>query len=141
MSQNLEVSAKLINDKVQFTGSTRNNQPIQADYFPPVGDGDGYTGLELLLMSLAVCSSTAIVFLFRQHKKEVKSFAVHASGIRTEELPKAFSKINLKFSMEVPETDNALIEKILKMTETNMCPVWAMIRNNVELEVSFENKG
>ena len=65
MAEQLEVTVNLSNQKVQFTGVSRSNPPITFDYDPPLGDGQGYTGLEMLLMSLAACSGTSIVALLR----------------------------------------------------------------------------
>ena len=62
MKRVLDVKGKLIDDKVQFTAAARDNPPVQFDFFPPIGTGHGYTGLEGLLMSLAVCSATTLAY-------------------------------------------------------------------------------
>ena len=50
-----EVTVSLVNGKLGFTGVSGSNadRAITFDYAPPAGDGRGYNGLELLLMSLA----------------------------------------------------------------------------------------
>jgi len=72
-----KVAVRLINQKVKFTGVSNANpdQPITFDYKPPIGDGEGYNGLELLLMSLSGCSATAIVYLLRKMGKTVSGGA------------------------------------------------------------------
>lgn len=52
----------LTHDRVQFRGVSPANpdRPIAFDFAPPLGDGQGYNGLELLLMSLAGCSGTTV---------------------------------------------------------------------------------
>ena len=69
-----EITLRLVNDKVQFLGVSEENlaRPIQFDYAPPVGDGDGYKGIELLMLSFAGCVSTAIVFLLRKKSKNIR---------------------------------------------------------------------
>ena len=137
MTNELEVKVDMINNKVQFSGSSRTNPEIRCDYFPPIGDAEGYTGLELLLMSLSVCSSTAIVYMLRKAQKDISAFHVHARGIRTEELPKAFHTIYIHFQLTSKNTDEESFEKIMKFTESSSCPVWAMLRNNVEIVPTF----
>ena len=63
-----KVTVRLINQKVQFIGVSNANpeQPITFDYKPPLGDGMGFNGLELLLMSFSGCSATAIVYLLSE---------------------------------------------------------------------------
>lgn len=138
MAEQLEINVKLINDKVQFTGSSRSNPAVTCDYFPPLGDGDGYTGLELLLLSLSVCSATAMVVLLRKMRKTVADFAVHATGIRQEQPPTAFEKIHLEFTLHSPDTEDADMQKALELAEKTVCPVWAMLRNNVEVVPTFQ---
>jgi hypothetical protein len=59
----LSVTVDLQDEKVRFSGTAALFLLISADYFPPLGDGAGYTGLEALLLSLAVCSATSVVSL------------------------------------------------------------------------------
>ena len=90
-----EISVHLTNERVQFSGISKSNpnRPIAFDYTPPIGDGEGYNGLELLLMSFAGCSSTAIVYLLRKMGKHVAGFEVHAKGLRREQPPIKFDKL------------------------------------------------
>lgn len=138
MAEQLEVTAKLTNQKVQFTGVTRTNPAITCDYNPPLGDGEGYTGLELLLMSLAVCSGMTIVFLLRNLKKSVSGFEVNARGIRRETHPTAFQEIFLQFVVDSGDAADEDIQKAIQMAEETYCPVWAMVKNNVEISTQFK---
>lgn len=138
MTEKFEVSLELINDKVQFKGKARTNPEIQMDYFPPYGDGNGYTGLELLLMSLAVCSATSITGLLRVMKKEVSSFSVHATGEPKEEHPKGFHSIQLSYKLKSPDASEADFHKAIQVSEERLCPVWSMLKGNVRIHADFE---
>ena len=140
MSESLEVSLELVNQKVRFTGKARNNEAIHMDYFPPYGDGEGYTGLELLLMSLAVCSATSITGLLRVMKKEVSAFSVHASGEQKEDHPKGFSKIHLSYSLKSPDASETDLHKAIQVSEEKLCPVWSMLKGSVSIEADFTLK-
>ena len=131
--QKLETQTTLVNDRVQFSGKARNNPSILMDYFPPLGDGEGYTGLEVLLLSLSGCSGTAIKVLLRKMNKTVEGLTVETSGIRQEEAPFAFSRIDLVYTLKSPDVSVADLEKVIRLTETSMCPVWAMLKGNVEI--------
>lgn len=133
MAEQLSVTVNLVNDKVQFAGVSRTNPEITCDYFPPLGDGQGYTGLELLLMSLAACSATSVVFLLRNMKKTVSGFKVNARGIRREVHPTSFEKIYLEFILTSGDVDDADIQRAVQLSEEKFCPVWAMLKNNVAI--------
>ncbi len=130
-----EVTVKLTNQKVQFTGVSKSNpnQPVTFDYKPPIGDGQGYTGLELLLMSLSGCSATAVVYLLRKMGKTVSGLEVNAKGVRREQPPIKFEKIFLKFILNSKDAREADIQKAIQLAEQSVCPVWQMIKNNVEV--------
>jgi len=130
-----EVTVCLTNDKVQFTGVSKSNpeRPIMFDYHPPMGDGQGYNGLELLLMSLAGCSGTAIVYLLRKMRKNISGLKINAKGIRRSQPPIKFEKIFLEFIVNSNDVEEADIQKVIQLAEESVCPVWQMIKNNVEV--------
>ena len=133
MDAPLSVTIELVNEKVRFSGSARGLPPVSADYFPPLGDAQGYTGLELLLLSLAACSATAVVPLLRRMKKTVAGFHVSASGMRRTQHPTSFERINIGFTLTSPDAVLADLEKAVALAEGSICPVWAMLKGNVEI--------
>ena len=141
MSEQLEeVTVHLSNQKVKFIGMSKSNpdRPIDFDYKPPIGDGQGYNGLELLLMSLSGCSATSIVYLLRKMGKTVSGLEVHAKGIRREQPPIKFEKIFLEFIVSSKDTKDADIRKAIQLAEQSVCPVWQMIKNNVEVVPEYK---
>ena len=140
MNDPLAVTVKLMNQKMQFSGTARALPAVTADYFPPLGDGHGYTGLELLLLSLAVCSATSIVSLLRRMKKTVSDFQVNASGIRREQHPTSFNKIFLIFILTSPDAADADLQKAVQLSEETFCPAWAMLKGNVEIVYEIKIK-
>lgn len=133
MDAPVSVNVDLVNEKVRFSGSARDLPAVSADYFPPLGDGQGYTGLELLLLSLAACSATAIVPLLRRLNRTVTAFRVNASGTRRTQHPTCFEKIAIEFVLTSPDAELADLQKVVRMAEETICPVWAMLKGNVEI--------
>lgn len=135
-----EVTVQLTNQKVQFTGVSKSNpdRPIAFDFRPPLGDGDGYNGLELLLMSFAGCSATAIAFLLRRMGKDVSGLSVHAKGLRKEQPPVKFEKIFLEFIVDSKDARDKDIQRVLQLAEESFCPVWQMVKNNVDVETKYK---
>jgi putative redox protein len=131
--EELEANVCLTNQKVQFIGKSRSNPAVTFDYYPPLGDGQGYTGLEGLMMSLAACSGTAIVALLRKMRKDVAGFIVNAKGIRRETPPTSLEKIFLEFILESQDADHVDLEKAIQLAENSYCPVWAMLQHSVEI--------
>jgi putative redox protein len=69
--------------------------------------------------------------------KTVKSLKTSATGTVREEHPKAFSKILLRVTVESPDAEESDVAKALAVSEAKLCPVWAMLRGNVEVETAY----
>jgi putative redox protein len=123
----------LVNPKVRFEGTARNNPAVVMDYFPPLGDGEGYTGLEMLLISLSGCSGTAVKALLQKMNKRVNGLVIEASGIRQETAPWAFRRIDLRFVLTSTDAEEADLMKVVALAEASVCPVWSMLKGNVEI--------
>ena len=134
-----QVAVDLTNDKVQFTGVSPSNpdRPIVFDFRPPLGDGDGYNGLELLLMSFSGCSGTTILYLLRSMGKTVSGLKVNAKGLRREQLPIKFEKIFIEFVVSSKDAKDPDVQKAILLAEQSICPVWQMIKGNVEVVTEY----
>lgn len=137
-SKELNASIILINDKLHFKGSVEGNAPISIDYIPPHGDNLGYTSLELLLLSLSSCIGSAILTFLRKMKKSMVGIEIQAKGIRNEEHPTGFKTIIIDILLKSPDVSNEDLNKVIALSEEKYCPVWAMLKGNVAIEVKFK---
>ena len=138
MERVLKARGKLIDDKVQFTASTRDNSPVQFDFFPPIGTGKGYTGLEGLLMSLAVCSATTLAYLLRKAGRTVTGCMVAAEGT-TKELPAVgFASAVLNFDLTSTDVTPEDVDRALDLARESACPVWQTVKGNFEITTHYK---
>jgi len=135
-SKELTASIRLLNNKLHFEGKVDGNETISIDYTPPLGDNLGYTSLELLLLSLSSCVGSAVLTFLRKMQKNITSFEISAKGIRREEHPTCFKTISLFINLSSPDTTSEDLNKVLKLSEDTYCPVWAMLKGNVEVIVN-----
>jgi len=138
--QPLEVNVESINEKVKFMGTSalRPDNPIAFDYAAPIGDGEGFLGLELLVMSFSGCVSTGIVFVLRRMGKSISTYNMSVKGYRKENplsLEKIVAEININ-SSDITEED---IQNAIKRAE-EISPVWMAIKNNVEVTITYRIK-
>ncbi|UCF31735.1 MAG: OsmC family protein [bacterium] len=137
MKRALEARGKLVDDKVQFQAVARDNPPVQFDFFSPIGTGQGYTGLEGLLMSLAVCSATTLAYLLRKEGKTVTGCEVTAQGT-TKELPAVgFESAALYFSLTSGDVTGRDVDLALQRARDSACPVWQMVKGNFEITTEY----
>lgn len=134
----LEVQIESMNERMQYQGRTRENPPIVMDYIPPLGDGDGYMPMEMLLMSLGTCSASSVAALLRRSGRMVSAMTVKISGVRRDQHPTSFEKIDLRFGLTSPDVTEEEVQKAIDVSEQSICPVWAMLKGNVTISATFD---
>lgn len=135
--ENLVVELNRTDRKVHFE-CVSNSHPdisIPLDYTPPLGDGNGLAGLEVLLISFAGCVSTAIVALLARLGKHVASYSAKAEGVRREQ-PLSLSSILFEVCVESEDVSSADMETVLRQAE-QISPVWLAIKGNVSVETAY----
>lgn len=137
-SKELKTSIHLLNEKLHFEGNVTGNKPVNIDYTPPLGDNLGYTSLELFLLSLSSCIGSSVLIFLRRMNKTIKDFKIESTGRRKQEHPTGFSSISLLFIVKSPDLQNDDLDKVIKLSEEKYCPVWSMIKGNVEVTVLYE---
>lgn len=137
-AKQVTASIVLLNNRLHFRGTVDENEPISIDYTPPLGDNQGYTSLELFLLSFSTCVGSAVLTFLRKMNKTINAFNIDSTGIRREIHPTGFKSVHLAIELDSPDTTEAEFNKVLKLAEDTYCPLWAMIKGNVEVEVSLK---
>ena len=136
-SKELTATVRLINDKLNFSGTVEGNIAVSIDYTPPLGDNLGYTSLELLLLSLSSCLGSATLTFLRRMGKTITGFEIRSKGFRTPQHPTGFSNIIMEMDITSDNLHEAEVDKVVKLAEATYCPVWSMLRGNVTVEVKY----
>ena len=136
--ENIVVDLKRTSGNVHFETVTADHPALSIpfDFTPPLGSGDGLSGLEALVMTFSGCVSTAIIALTLRLGKHIGSYAVKAEGERAEQplsLKKIFFHIELT-SRDITADD---MDWVLKQAEA-ISPVWLAIKGNVAIETSYQ---
>jgi len=133
MGHVLEADVKLTNGRMRFECTAGGNPPIVTDYIPPLGDGEGYMPLQVFLISMATCAGGAVTSLLRRFGRDLSAFSIHIAGTRREEHPTGFSRIDMALRVTSADATEDDVKLAIAKSEEKFCPVWAMIRGNVEV--------
>ena len=79
---------------------------------------------------------SAVLTFLRKMKKTISACDISAKGIRREEHPTGFKTISLFITLSSPDTSSDDFNRVLKLSEETYCPVWAMLKGNVEVIVN-----
>jgi len=136
--------AKEVQTEIVFKGgmrfdgkSGRAGKPVAIDFTPEGEAIDGYSPLELLLTSLAGCSSQVVVGLLKRMGQEVQGLTVRARGVKKEIHPTVLTSIELEFEFRGGRVDGASVEKAFALSEERFCPVWVMLKASVPITAKY----
>ena len=130
----VEIRMQLVDDKVKLRGISDANpdKPVNFDYTPPLGSGDGFAGIEMIVMSFAGCVSTAILGLLKRRGKAIRSYEMNIQGIKRE-VPLSLEAIEFVALIGAEDVTAEEMDEVLAMAE-KISPAWIAIRGNVNVK-------
>ncbi len=138
MHMEMKVRVGDLQGKMQLKGTGHTGHEVQIDYLPPLGEDNGFTPLELLMVSLASCSGHTIQLLLAKMGKTIEQLEVLANGTRRmDEHPTIITDIDLQFNLKGDKLDTPSVENAIVMAQNELCPVWAMLKNNVAISWNY----
>jgi putative redox protein len=70
-------------------------------------------------------------------KKTITFCEIHSHGFRREEHPTGFKKVIVDLSIGSPDVTDSDMAKVIKLSEDTYCPVWSMLKGNVDIEIRY----
>ncbi len=137
----MHITLQRLNNAVHFEAKNDDGNTIHIDGSPDVGgEGKGVRPMQLLLMSLAGCSSIDVVSLLKKMRQPLDDIRVEVNGQRaTDEVPPVFKKIHLMFFLK-GKLDEEKVAKAIGMSVEKYCSVARMLEKTAEItwEVEIE---
>ncbi len=135
----MKIELKRLNDAVHFECVNADGIAVQTDGSPDIGgEGKGVRPMQLLLMSLASCSSIDVVLLLKKMRQPLDDIRVEVEGTREPNAtPAIFKKIHMHFNLW-GKIDPASAEKAIRLSADKYCSVGAMLSKAAEITWTFE---
>ena len=134
----LEISTELINDKVKFECRAAGKNPVIVDYVPPVGSGEGFTSLELLLASLSTCLGTTVKILAeKQLNRKIDNIFIITKGSRRSTHPTYVENISIDMEITCENLDPESAGRIIEYGKKAICPVINMLSDKVAIDIKY----
>lgn len=133
----MKVSLKL-DKNMKFEGTSPDGHITHFDSHKEVGgDDSAATPMEVMLQSMAACSSMDVVSILRKKRRTIESFEVLVDGDRKDVHPRTFSKVHLKYVLKSPDAELKDLERAVELSQTTYCGAAAMFKA-AGCEVSYE---
>ncbi|MFD1551963.1 OsmC family peroxiredoxin [Putridiphycobacter roseus] len=86
-----------------------------------------------MLASLASCSGLDVISVLNKMKVNTTAFRIEVDGELTEEHPKIYKAVELRYYFSGPDLDKKKIEKAVDLSITKYCGVYAMFEAFAEM--------
>lgn len=122
---------------MKFVGIADSGHPVEMDTVPAVGGEDTATRpKELILDGLAGCTAMDVISILRKMQVPPEAFRVEVDADLTEDHPKVFKTIHLKYFVKgnVPEDR---LKRAIELSQDLYCGVSAMLRKGAEITYEY----
>ena len=99
----------------------------------------GASPMQLMLISLAGCSTIDLIHILRKGRYDITSYASEVIATRREEMPRIFNAITLLITLETDAPDEVL-NRAIALTKTKYCSAFAVLEASCPVEVSVNRK-
>lgn len=92
--------------------------------------------MQTLGLSLAGCMAIDLVHILTRGRHPVRSLEASFHGERSGDDPKRFTRVRLDFALS-GDMEPEHVERAIDLSRQKYCSVWASLREDIELIVSF----
>lgn len=136
--QNMKVTLQRINDAVRFEGANAAGNTVVVEGSPDIGgEGQGMRPMELLLTSLAACSSMDAVSILKKMRQPLEDLRVEIEGEREKDtVPAVFKKIKMHFVLK-GDLRPERVEEALRLSVEKYCSVGRMLEKTADISWDY----
>ena len=93
---------------------------------------------ELLLLSLAGCTSADVIAILQKKRVKLDDFHINITAESTDKHPKVYSKINLEYVFTGKDIKEKDVERAIDLSQNIYCGVTAMLQKAVEITHNYK---
>ena len=118
-----------------------NEFSVRMDSAAPEGTGTGPSPKRMVLAGLICCTGMDVAALLRKMRVQYDSLHVEARTPITDEHPKTFAHIYLRYIIAGLDLDREKVEKAVRLSQERYCGVSAMLRKHcpIDWEIVIRN--
>lgn len=143
MANKLEVKLQSLNKDLTFAAKGMSQHWHMIDTKDVVGGNNAApTPMEMVLEALGGCTGMDTLSILKKKRTPFTELEIFLSGERSDEHPKVFTDINIKFVLHSDGGEKALrdLQTAVKLSSEKYCSVAAMLRGNVTITHESEIK-
>lgn len=134
----MKIVVERVNQAVHLHATSASGATLSMDGSPEIGGENlGMRPMEVLLASMAGCSSMDVLSILKKMREEVVDYKVEISGERdTTQVPAVFKSIHIHFELKGQLTEKN-VEKAVTLSMEKYCSVSKMLEKAATITHSF----
>ena len=126
-----------IDDAFRLEASNDRGDTLYSDGTASIGAAEkGWRPMELLLVSLAGCSSIDVIAILKKQRQQIDDFTIEVSGERVEGTPAPYKSINVHFVVS-GDIKESKLEKALELTKGKYCSVYFSLHPEIDVSYTY----
>lgn len=114
---------------MRLIGKSKLGHQTIFDTVPEVGgENSAPSPMEVMLQSLAACSSMDVLSILRKKRKQIDDYWVNLTAERAENHPKVFTKVHLIYNLKSPDAELKDLERAIELSNEKYCSASAMFK-------------
>lgn len=135
----MKITLKRLNDNYHMQATNESGNVVEMDGSPKIGGENlGARPMEVVLMSLAGCSSIDVISILKKMKQEVTDYNVEVTAERRDEIPSIFTKIHMKFIVKGENLEEGKVKRAAQLSAEKYCSVSKILDPTAEITWSVE---
>lgn len=111
-----------------FLGESGSGHTVVMDGAPEAGGRDlGVRPMEMLLLGLGGCTAFDVIDILQRGREPVADLAIEIEGERSDEIPKIFKKINVRYIVTGTGLSPEKVDRAVKLSAEKYCSATIML--------------
>ncbi len=111
-----------------FLGESGSGHTVVMDGAPEAGGRDlGVRPMEMLLLGLGGCTAFDVIDILQRGREPVDDLAIEIEGERSDEIPKIFKKINVRYIVTGKGLNPEKVDRAVKLSAEKYCSATIML--------------
>ena len=130
----MKIKLERIDDAFHMRSTNEDGLSVEADGAPKIGGGNkAVRPMQMLLASMASCSTIDIILLLKKQRQELKHIEVEVEGKRAEGVvPSVFTDIHLHYKL-YGDLNPKKAERSCRLSIEELCSVSKMLEKAVNI--------
>ena len=134
----MEARVKWVEQRT-FLGESGSGHSVVMDGAPDAGGRDlGVRPMEMLLLGMGGCTAFDVVDILQKGREPVEDVVIELSGTRADDIPKVFTKIDVKYIITGKGLNPDKVERAVHLSADKYCSATIMMGATAEITHTIE---